>query len=153
MSGPAEDMSQKIFTSFPHDAWEGVTLPPPSFVTKQTRTLAYEPRTLLRSAYATPVEYANPAGALLGGYLSSLFDNTMGMLGYAAAGRPIITLHLSTTFIRPIVPPEPIEIEARVVSAGRSVVTIEASAYNAKGKLLATAQTVNQVVRQPPAEI
>ncbi|MFP4426358.1 MAG: PaaI family thioesterase [Spirochaetaceae bacterium] len=141
------DLAEEVLTSSSFESESPMKIPSPSFLTAGGKIIAYEGRKLLRSAFPVPEEYSNPAGFLQGGYITTLLDDTFGPLSYLAAGRPAVTLNLATTFIRPVpVSEEFLVVEAQVVSRGRRVLTMSGRVENSRGKLVATATSINQVM-------
>ena len=141
------DISEEVFNRSTFESEMEVTIPSPSFVTAGGKIIDYDRKKSLKTAFPVPAEYANPARFLQGGYLTTLIDDTFGPLSYLAAGRPAVTLNLSTTFIRPVsIDEEYLVIEAHVVSRGRTVLTMSAEAHNPRGRLVATATSINQVM-------
>jgi uncharacterized protein (TIGR00369 family) len=141
------NLAEEVFASSNFESEEPMKIPSPSFLTAGGKIIAHEGRRLLRSAFPVPGEYSNPAGFLQGGYITTLMDDTFGPLSYLAAGRPAVTLNLSTTFLRPVpVTEEYLIVEAEVVSRGRTVLTMSGRVENSRGKLVATATSINQVM-------
>lgn len=142
------DLSEDIFAASRFEGGPGVTIPPPSFVSSGGKMVHYERKRLLRCAFPLSRDYANPVGFLQGGYLTALMDDTFGPLSYLVAGRPAVTIHLATTFVRPVSVEEPyLLVEAEVVSRGRQLVTMRGEVSSSAGKLLATATSVNQITQ------
>jgi uncharacterized protein (TIGR00369 family) len=141
------DIGDEVFISSAFESDEPMKIPSPSFVTAGGKIIAYEKKRLLRSAFPVPEEYSNPAGFLQGGYITALLDDTFGPLSYLAAGRPAVTLNLSTTFLRPVpVSEEYLVVEAEVISRGRTVLTMNGRVENSRGRLVTTATSINQVM-------
>lgn len=144
------DISREAFGSSEIAGGGALRIPSPSFVTAGGKFLHYERKRLLRAAFPVPEEYSNPAGFLQGGYITVLMDDTFGPLSYIAAGRPAVTLTLGMTFIRPVpVSEEYLLVEAEVVSRGRTVITMRGQVETSGGRLVATATSTNQVIREP----
>ena len=141
------DLAEEVFAASSFESEEPMTIPSPSFLTAGGKVIAYDRRKLLRSAFPVPEEYSNPAGFLQGGYITTLLDDTFGPLSYLAAGRPAVTLNLATTFLRPVPVTEGyLVVEAEVVSRGRTVLTMSGRVENSRGKLVAPATSINQVM-------
>ena len=142
-----QDIGDEVFAAGTFESEEPMQIPSPSFVTAGGKIIAYEKRKLLRTAFPVPEEYSNPAGFLQGGYITALLDDTFGPLSYLAAGRPAVTLNLSTTFLRPVpVSEEYLIVEAEVVSRGRTVLTMSGRVENSRGRLVTTATSINQIM-------
>lgn len=141
------DIGEELFSPSSFESEEAMNIPSPSFLTAGGKIIAYERRKLLRTAFPVPEEYSNPAGFLQGGYIAALLDDTFGPLSYLAAGKPALTLNLATTFLRPLPVSEAyLLVEAEVVSRGRTVLTMNGRVANSRGRLIATATSINQVM-------
>ncbi|MEX0992574.1 MAG: hotdog fold thioesterase [Solirubrobacterales bacterium] len=92
-------------------------------------------------------EFLNPAGAVQGGFLAAMLDDTMGpaALTLLDSGQIVPTLELKTSFLRPVGPGLLIG-EARVVHKGRSVVFTEATLTDAHGVIVAHATGTARIV-------
>lgn len=117
-------------------------LPPQSNLTLGTTYVDIDFGTMLTARFQFDSRFMNPIGTFHGGFLSAAFDDTFGPLSYMAAGRPVVTLELSTTFIRPfITKDEYIDIRAELVSKSKSLLVMRAEAKTKAGKLIATSTT------------
>ncbi|MBN8223001.1 MAG: PaaI family thioesterase, partial [Spirochaetes bacterium] len=76
-----------------------------------------------------------------GGYMAAAFDNTLGPLSYVAAQKPAVTLDMSQTYLRAARAGDILYCEAEVVTRGLRTLYMTASMYDARKKLIATAQT------------
>ncbi|MBL8530190.1 MAG: PaaI family thioesterase [Hyphomonadaceae bacterium] len=96
---------------------------------------------VLRVSYETRAEYANPAGAVMGGIVASFLDDTMGPLIVAATGAEKfpVTLDLHTTYFKPVPIGPRAMVEARVDRIGASAAFTSAEIRDASGALLARA--------------
>ena len=83
----------------------------------------------------------NPIGVMQGGVLAAAFDNTLGPLSYAAAQKAAVTLDMSQTYLRGVKKGDTLYCEAEVVTRGQRTLYMTASAFDQRGKLVATAQT------------
>ena len=114
-------------------------LPPPSLLELQGRFERYSPKRSLTISFPVQEKHVNPMGRLQGGFMAAAIDATMGPLCYLTAGRPTTTLDLHLNYLRGIMPPERMEITAEIVGRGFDSIYVEASAANAKGKVLVRA--------------
>lgn len=82
------------------------------------------------------------AGILHGGALASLVDtaSAFATLTVLESGAQTVTVDLTLHFLRPVSQGR-VEAHARVLRAGRRVVTVSIEATNADGKIVATALT------------
>jgi uncharacterized protein (TIGR00369 family) len=95
-----------------------------------------------------------------GGFLCAIFDEVYGPLTYMAAERPVVTIEMSTTFLRPFTErDEFVSVRAEVVAQSRTLLVLKAEARNKKGKLVATStahaviatdQALNRKQREHP---
>jgi uncharacterized protein (TIGR00369 family) len=127
----------------------GLTLqfPPLCLQDMEGRLLEYEPGRSLTADFPVLPRYANPMGAMQGGYLAAAFDNVLGPLSYLAAGRPCTTNSLSVNYIRSVLPGDRLRITARVISRSRRTLHLQAEAINSADRLVAVALTNLAVVK------
>jgi acyl-coenzyme A thioesterase PaaI-like protein len=70
-------------------------------------------------------------------------------LTYMAAMTPVVTIEMSTTYIRPFnAEASPIRIKAEIVSKTKSLLVLRAEAHSKDGKLIATATNHSMVLPQ-----
>ncbi len=125
---------------------EGVQIPPPFVATVGMTVLEFSDKALAAEFPVDP-KYANPLGAYLGGMLCAVVDATCGPLSFLACGRPAVTTEFSMTFLRPLTKRDPtVTVRAEVASVSRTLVVMEASAFNPRGKLVARARTTSFVI-------
>jgi uncharacterized protein (TIGR00369 family) len=126
-----------------------VQYPPPSFTFMRGEYVAYESRTALTVRFPVLTEYLNPVGVMQGGFLAAAIDNTMGPLSYLAARRMCSTLDLHVQYLRAVAAGQTVTVSARVTSQGSQAMTLEADAWDERGKLLARAISTMIIVRRP----
>jgi molybdopterin converting factor subunit 1 len=117
-----------------------------------TRPLDAEPGHV-RMEFFAKEEFLNPGGAIQGGFLTAMLDETMGPAAISMLGRDqmVPTLELKVSFIRPARPGR-LVADARVVHLGKSVVFLESSLVTDDGTLIAKASATARVVPfKPPA--
>jgi molybdopterin converting factor subunit 1 len=92
--------------------------------------------------------FLNPAGAIQGGFLAVMLDETMGPAALSAlgAGYTVPTLELKVSFLRPGRVGR-LVADARVVHLGRSVAFLEGSLTDDEGNLIATSTATARVVK------
>jgi molybdopterin converting factor subunit 1 len=92
--------------------------------------------------------FLNPAGAIQGGFLTVMLDETMGPAALSALGPgyTVPTLELKVSFLRPGRVGR-LVADARVVHMGKSVVFIEGSLTDDDGNLIATSTATARVVK------
>jgi len=123
--------------------------PPPCYLHMQARLVEYIPATSLTVAFPVMESYLNPAGTMQGGFITAAFDNVFGPLCYLASGtRASAMINIDNSYHRPAFAGDELTITARVKTKGRSVVHMEAEAYNQNDKLVASANC-NYMLTQP----
>jgi uncharacterized protein (TIGR00369 family) len=92
--------------------------------------------------------FLNPAGAIQGGFLTVMLDETMGPAALSALGPgyAVPTLELKVSFLRPGRVGR-LVADARVVHMGRSVAFLEGLLTDDDGNLIATSTATARVVR------
>ena len=85
-------------------------------------------------------ELRQPYGLLHGGATASLIDTATAFAVVAAIGQEekATTVDLTIHYLRPVID-EAIVCEAKVVRAGKRLLTVSAEVHNESGKLIATA--------------
>ena len=129
----------------------GVTLalPPTSSQTLGTEYTQIEMGTKLAAKFQFNPLMTNPLGMFQGGLLCALFDEVFGPLTYMAANQPVVTLEMSTTFVRPFMAKDEwITITGEVVSKTKTVLVLKGEARTKDGKLVATANNLSLVVSE-----
>jgi uncharacterized protein (TIGR00369 family) len=126
-----------------------LNLPPESSKTLGTEYVAGDWGKSLSGRVRFDPRFTNPVGYFQGGFFGAAFDDVMGPLTYMAAGRPVATIEMSVSFLRPFVAKdEYVEITAEVVSLTKAVLVLKAEAYSQAGKLLATAHSHSLVIAE-----
>lgn len=114
-------------------------MPPPSVETLGTIYTEIDFGKMLAAETKFDIKFANPMQVYQGGFLSAAFDDVCGPLTYMATGKPVVTIELSTTFVRPFTAKdEAIAIKAVVVSRSKNLLVLRAEAFSRSGKLIAT---------------
>ena len=88
----------------------------------------------------------NPHGAVQGGFVAAMLDDTMGPALVSSSGdmEAPVSLDLNVTFIQPVLPGRVIG-EGRVVSRTKSTAFLEAELFDEQGALLARATSTAKV--------
>lgn len=96
-------------------------------------------------------EWANPMGALQGGFVAAMLDEAMAIAGIVAGGLKLVvpTLEMKVSYLRPC-PPGPVRAVGRVVRFGRSAAFLEADLHDAQDRLVARATST--VIPKPLPE-
>jgi uncharacterized protein (TIGR00369 family) len=130
------------------DLVSGRLKPPPSAVTLGWELLDVDPEAgTIKVAFEATERFLNPAGAVQGGFLSAMLDDTLGpaLIATMSEGEFVSTLDLHVQFLRPARPGRIIG-EGRIVKRGREVCFLAGELIGPDGKTLATA-TATSVVR------
>lgn len=146
-----EKMLQEDFAKFQKPARLQIQLPPPCFIEMKGEYVDYVRNKSLTVSFPVQAHFANPTGAMQGGFITAAFDNVLGPLSYLIAKKPAVTLDLTTNYIRPIMVGDVLTIQAHLVGKGFATMHMSAEARNQKGKLIATA-TTNCAILSLPAE-
>jgi uncharacterized protein (TIGR00369 family) len=91
--------------------------------------------------------FTNPTGAVQGGFVAAMLDDTMGPAVFAMGKGEIFapTLDLHVSFIRPA-RPGPFVGKARVVRFGRTIAFLEGELFDAEGELVARSTATARVM-------
>jgi uncharacterized protein (TIGR00369 family) len=94
-------------------------------------------------------EFLNPFGAVQGGILSAMLDDTMGPILYATlpAGAIQSTIEMKVAFIKPARPGQ-IRGQGRVIHKGRRIAFMEGQLYDVRDELLATASASYRIFKE-----
>lgn len=123
-----------------------ITVPAP-FAAALGMTFVDFGENFLVAQFPVDLSYANPLGAYLGGMLCALVDAVCGPLSYLACGKPATTTDFSMTFVRPLTARDAtVTVRAEVVSRSRTLIVMEASAFNPRGGLVARARTTSFIL-------
>lgn len=89
----------------------------------------------------------NPEGGLHGGIIVTGFDTTFGLLcHYYAKPNMVCTINIATTFLQPILPNDTVEYHARIISHGKTVVSMVGEARIKRNNILAATATTTFMV-------
>lgn len=121
----------------------GFEVPPKVFRDMEGSFVAYEPGRSLRVRFPLFERYEGPGGFIQGGIVTAAFDNAYGPFSYLAARAFTTTVHISTSFVRPLQrADEAVEVEVFLVEKTRRMVFMDGRAYSAaSAKLVATNHT------------
>jgi uncharacterized protein (TIGR00369 family) len=102
----------------------------------------------VRIAFAARPEFANPTGAIQGGFLAAMLDDTMGpaLIATLEPDQFAPTLELKVSFVRSARPGRLIGT-ARVVHRGGTIAFLAGELHDDAGQLLATASATARIVR------
>ncbi|MCO5058259.1 MAG: PaaI family thioesterase [Rhizobiaceae bacterium] len=114
---------------------------PPSAKWLGMEPISWDRETMvLRVAFNPPRDVINFGGVVQGGFLVAMMDDAMGFNCFISLGmvNAQASIDIHTHFLRPVGYGR-VEVEARVVRAGRSVAFLEAELFGADGELSARA--------------
>ncbi|NBC20246.1 MAG: hotdog fold thioesterase [Alphaproteobacteria bacterium] len=94
----------------------------------------------LTMSFQVSESFANPTGAIQGGFITAMLDEAMSSCVIIASNVTMTapTLELKTSYLRPLFP-GPARVEARILRMGRSAAFMEADCFDPDGKLVARA--------------
>lgn len=114
---------------------------PACFLSMQGKMVEYVPDESLTVVFPVLESYANPAGSMQGGFITSAFDNVFGPFSHAIMKSLTTTLYIHTSYHHPIFPGDELIVKASVRSAGKTVVHMYGEAHNRENRLIASALT------------
>ena len=91
-------------------------------------------------AFDVSASFANPTGAVQGGFVSAMLDEAMSTCCIIASNVTMTapTLEMKISFLRPLFP-GPASVKARILKWGNSAAFMEAEAFDPDGRLVAKA--------------
>jgi uncharacterized protein (TIGR00369 family) len=123
-------------------------LPPESNKTLGTEYTDFEPGKMIAARVRFEERYTNPLRLYQGGFLCAVLDEVYGPLTYIAAGRPAVTIEMSTSFVRPFTAKDEfVHVRAELVSQSKTLLVLRAEARNPAGKLIATSTSHSLIVQ------
>ena len=114
---------------------------PPCSDTLGMELLAVHQETMeVRMGFDVSASFANPTGAIQGGFQSAMLDEAMSTCCIIASNVTMTapTLEMKTSFMRPLFPGRA-EVTARILKFGKSTAFMEAELFDPDGKLVAKA--------------
>ncbi len=116
-----------------------IQIPPPMIETLKTEFIAFEHGKSLTARVPFNPQFTNPMFSFQGGMIAAAIDNVLGPLTYMAAKKPVSTVEMSTSYLRPFLEKdEYIDIYGEVISMTRNLIFLKAEVKNKDGKLIAT---------------
>lgn len=134
----------------------GITLhlPPPSNDTFGTRYTEVDFGKSIAAEVKFDSKFCNPLGIFQGGLLCGVLDEVYGPLTYMASGRPVVTIEMSTTFLRPFTKKdEVISVRAELVAKTKTLLVLKAEARTRDGKLIAVSSNHSQILSDDQLKI
>ncbi|WOR15819.1 PaaI family thioesterase [Hyphomonas sp. FCG-A18] len=94
----------------------------------------------IRMDFDVPKMFANPTGAVQGGFIAAMMDEAMSTCCIIASNVTMTapTLEMKASYLRRLMP-GPAHVEARILKWGRSAAFMEAECFDHEGKLVAKA--------------
>ncbi len=94
----------------------------------------------VRMAFDVPQTFANPTGAIQGGFICAMLDEAMSTAVIIASNVTMTapTLEMKTSFLKRLMPGKA-SVEARILRLGKSAAFMEADCFDASGDLVARA--------------
>jgi uncharacterized protein (TIGR00369 family) len=94
----------------------------------------------IRMDFDVSPSFANPTGAIQGGFIAAMMDEAMSTCVIIASNVTMTapTLEMKTSYLRRLMP-GPAHVDAQILRMGRSAAFMEAECYDADGKLVAKA--------------
>jgi uncharacterized protein (TIGR00369 family) len=132
----------------PRSIFDGLPMPPVA------RTLGWTLRAIdpeagtIEVGFTAGEMFVNPTGAVQGGFVAAMLDDTMGPAVFAMAKGKIFapTLDLHVSFLKPARPGRFVG-KARVVSLGRSIAFLEGELFDADGELVARSTATARILK------
>jgi uncharacterized protein (TIGR00369 family) len=125
---------------------EGLAEMPPAAALLGWKALEFAPGHV-RVRYTARSEFANPQGAVQGGFLAAMLDDAMGPALFTTLSAEDFapTIEMKVSFMRPA-RPGPLIAEGRVVHQTRSLAFLEGTLATEDGDLVATATATARII-------
>jgi uncharacterized protein (TIGR00369 family) len=130
------------------EVMEGRRAPPPAAALLGFELLAIDPEQgTIRVRFTARPEFTNPIGAVQGGFLAAMLDDTLGpaLTATLEPGQFAPTIELKVNFIAPA-QPGTLVAEGRVVARGGSIAFLAGELRTEQGALVATATATARIV-------
>jgi len=94
----------------------------------------------VRMDFDVPQMFANPTGAVQGGFIAAMMDEAMSTAVIIASNVTMTapTLEMKTSYLKRLMP-GPASVQARILKLGKSACFMEADCFDAAGDLVARA--------------
>jgi uncharacterized protein (TIGR00369 family) len=133
------------------DVMEGRAVPPPAAVLLGWELVAIDPEAgTIEVAFTASEQFLNPAGAIQGGFLAAMLDDTLGPALVATLGPGLFapTTDLHVQFLRPVRPGR-LTGRGRIVRRGREVAFLAGELLDDSGQVVAAAVATAQIRALP----
>jgi uncharacterized protein (TIGR00369 family) len=134
------------------DVMEGRAAPPPAGVLLGWELVAVDPEAgTIEVAYTATDQFLNPFGAVQGGLLAAMLDDTLGpaLVATLGPGESAPTTDLHVQFLRPARPGRLVG-RGRIVRKGRDVGFMSGELVDEAGEVVAVATATAQIRRPRP---
>jgi uncharacterized protein (TIGR00369 family) len=132
----------------PASIFDGLSMPPVAKTLGWT-LIAIDPEAgTIEVGFTAGEMFVNPTGAVQGGFVAAMLDDTMGPAVFAMGKGEIFapTLDLHVSFLKPARPGGFVG-RGRVVSLGKSVAFLEGELFDSHGELVARSTATARVLR------
>jgi uncharacterized protein (TIGR00369 family) len=98
-------------------------------------------------AFHPTADMLNPRGAVQGGFVAAMLDDTMGpaIVSSTNCEEGMVTIDMNVTYLRPVYPGRVIG-KGRIINRGRTIVYMEAELFDEAGEMLARATSSGRVM-------
>ncbi|WP_198679419.1 PaaI family thioesterase [Thermomonospora amylolytica] len=134
------------------DVQAGRVAPPPAAVTLGWELIAVDPEQgTIEVGFTAGEQFLNPAGAVQGGFLAAMLDDTLGpaLVATLPEGQFAPTLDLHVQFLRPARPGRLVG-RGRIVQRGREVCFLAGELIGPDGRPVAVATATARIMTMPP---
>ena len=135
-------------TAPPSSVFDRFPLPPASKLLGWTLRGVDVAAGTIEIGFSVDERFVNPSGAVQGGFLAAMLDDTQGPALFAMTDGAVYapTIDFTVSFIKPARPGDFVG-KGRVVTAGKTIVFTEAELFDAEGDLVARASFTNRAMR------
>ena len=131
----------------PASIFDGLPMPPVAKTLGWTLLAIDAEAGTIEVGFTAGEAFVNPTGAVQGGFVAAMLDDTMGPAVFAMGKGEIFapTLDLHVSFLKPARPGRFVG-KARVVSLGRTIAFLEGELFDAAGAMVARATATARVM-------
>ena len=131
----------------PASIFDGLPMPPVAKTLGWTLRAVDPEAGTIEVGFTAGEMFVNPTGAVQGGFVAAMLDDTMGPAVFAMGKGEIFapTLDLHVSFLKPARPGRFVG-KARVVSLGKSIAFLEGELFDADGELVAKSAATARVL-------
>ena len=131
----------------PVSIFDGLPMPPVAKTLGWTLRAVDPEAGTIEVGFTAGEMFVNPTGAVQGGFVAAMLDDTMGPAVFAMGKGEIFapTLDLHVSFLKPARPGRFVG-KARVVSLGKPIAFLEGELFNADGELVARSTATARVL-------